>query len=65
MKKLDEKKIQTLIEQAYKVVVRDLKGKTFPERYDVYQFAGFEKLLRVVISEEGKPIEVIPLWPDT
>ena len=65
MKNSDEKKIQALIEQSYKVVVRFVDGKTFTERYDVYQFDGFEKLIRVVVSDEGKPIDVVPLWPET
>ena len=57
MNKLDKKKIEALIEQSYKVVVRFVNGKTFTERYDVYQFDGFEKLKKVIVSEDGKVLD--------
>ena len=38
MIKSDKEKIEALLEQAYKVVIRFPYGKTFTERYDVYQF---------------------------
>ena len=64
MNESDREKIEALIEQAYKVVVRFVDGKTFTERYDVYQFDGFENLKRVVVSEDGKVLDTSKLPVD-
>lgn len=41
------------MDQGYKVVVANLKGQTFRERYDVYQNVGFDQLKRVLVDSEG------------
>ena len=64
MNESDREKIEALIEQAYKVVVRFVDGKTFTERYDVHQFDGFENLKRVVVSEDGKVLDTSKLPVD-
>ena len=53
MKISDTQKIRILMEMGYKVVVKDLKGKDFSCRYEVYHIAGFDNLVKVIIDKDG------------
>ena len=52
----DQKKIDILIKSGYKVVINDLKSKSFTKRYSVYQGVGFSSLKAVVIKDDGQVI---------
>ena len=54
MTKHDKMEVKLLHAANFKVVVRDVNGRTFNERYDVYQPCGFDRLKRVVLDEKGR-----------
>ena len=56
MRTSDLKKIKTLIDDGYKVVIRDLKGKHFNNRFDVFQEVGFSDLKKVIVDSDGEII---------
>ena len=56
MTKTDSEKIKALMDAGYKIVIRDLDGKTFSNRYMVFQNLGFSKLKRVLVDFNGNVI---------
>jgi hypothetical protein len=54
MNTVDGRKIDTLLRKGYKVVIKNVFGKTFSERYDVYLPGGFQTLKRVLINDNGE-----------
>jgi tRNA splicing ligase len=49
----DKKKIEELIENGYKVVIVNVNGKTFNQRYQVYQAVGFNELKTAIVDRKG------------
>ena len=52
----DKDLITTLQEMRFKVVIKDVDGKTLSERYEVYQNVGFDQLKRVILADDGTVI---------
>jgi len=56
MTEKDKEFIRMLQEMRFKVVIKNVDGKTLSERYDVYQNVGFDKLKRVILADDGTVI---------
>lgn len=52
----DKKAITVLLNQGYIVVIDDLDGMDFNQRYSVYQGVGWGQLKAVVCDKNGKAI---------
>lgn len=56
METSDKEKIRILMEDGFKVVIRDIDGKSFSKRYTIYQPIGFSELKRVIIDDNATVI---------
>jgi hypothetical protein len=56
MNTVDGRKIDALIRKGYKVVVKNVFGKTFSERYTVYQSGGFHNLRIAIVNDSGEVV---------
>lgn len=54
----DKTIIKHILDQGYRVVISNLDGKTFSERYEVYQKYRWVELRRVIITEHGEIVGV-------
>ena len=56
MSEKDKELIRNLQAMNFRVLIKNLDGISFSDRYEVYQNLGFNELKRVIVSQNGVAI---------